>query len=71
MVLCFLHGFLKIHRAATAEEFRPYAPRGKFPRTFESPAHWLNGKRYHEHGLLNLMVSTSRMGLRSPKPAIR
>ena len=51
--------------------FRPYAPRGKSPRVFESPAHRLNGKRYHEHWLHNLMTSTSLMGFRSPKPAIR
>jgi hypothetical protein len=56
---------------ALLENFRPYAPRGKCPRTFASPAHRLNGKRYHEHWLLNLMVSTSLMGLRNPKPAIR
>ena len=51
--------------------FRPYAPRGKNPRAFESPAHRLNGKHYHEHWLHNLMVSTSLMGFRNPKPAIR
>ncbi len=51
--------------------FRPYAPRGKGPRAFDSPAHRLNGKRYHEHWLHNLMASTSLMGSRSPKPAIR
>jgi len=45
--------------------FRPYAPRGKCPRAFESPAHRLNGKRYHEHWLHNLMASTSLMGFRS------
>ena len=51
--------------------FRPYAPRGKCPRAFENPAHRLNGKHYHEHWLHNLMVSTSLMGFRNPKPAIR
>ena len=56
---------------ALLENFRPYAPRGKRPRAFESPAHRLNGKRYHEHWLHNLMVSTSLMGIRNPKPAIR
>jgi hypothetical protein len=56
---------------ALLENFRPYAPRGKNPRTFESPAHRLNGKRYHEHWLHNLMTSTSLMGVRNPKPAIR
>ena len=34
-------------------------------------AHRLNGKRYHEHWLHNLMVSTSLMGFRNHAPAIR
>lgn len=71
-----LHGHqgsseLRLRGWALLTNFRPYAPRGKVPRAFESPAHRLNGKRYHEHWLLNLMVSTSLMGLRNPKPAIR
>jgi hypothetical protein len=71
-----LHGHrgsseLRLRGWALLENFRPYAPRGKCPRPFESPAHRLNGKRYHEHWLLNLMVATSLMGLRNPKPAIR
>ena len=56
---------------ALLQNFRPYAPRGKRPRAFESPAHRLNGKRYHEHWLHNLMASTSLMGFRYPIPAIR
>jgi hypothetical protein len=56
---------------ALLQNFRPYAPRGKCPRAFESPAHRLNGRRYHEHWLHNLMASTSLMGFRNPKPAIR
>jgi hypothetical protein len=56
---------------ALLENFRPYAPRGKCPRAFDSPAHRLNGRRYHEHWLHNLMASTSLMGFRNPKPAIR
>ena len=51
--------------------FRPYAPRSNRPRIFESPAHRLNGKRYHEHWLHNLMASTSLMGFNRPLPAIR
>ena len=31
----------------------------------------LNGKRHHEHWLPILMASTSLMGFRNPKPAIR
>ena len=56
---------------ALLQNFRPYAPRCKRPRAFESPAHRLNGRLYHEHWLHNLMASTSLMGFRSPKPAIR
>ena len=62
---------LRLRGWALLPNFRPYAPRGKCPRAFESPAHRLNGKRYHEHWLHNLMVSTSLMGFRNPKPAIR
>jgi hypothetical protein len=56
---------------ALLENFRPYAPRGKCPRAFDSPAHRLNGRRYHQHWLHNLMASTSLMGFRNPQPAIR
>ena len=71
-----LHGHqgssqLRLRGWALLPNFRPYAPRGKRPRVFESPAHRLNGKRYHEHWLHNLMASTSLMGLRNPEPAIR
>jgi hypothetical protein len=51
--------------------FRPYAPRSNRPRAHDSPAHRLNGKRYHEHWLHNLMASTSLMGFRNRVPAIR
>ncbi len=71
-----LHGHqgsseLRLRGWALLQNFRPYAPRGKNPRAFDSPAHRLNGKRYHEHWLHNLMVSTSLMGFRNPIPAIR
>jgi hypothetical protein len=71
-----LHGHqgsseLRLRGWALLQNFRPYAPRGKSPREFESPAHRLNGKRYHEHWLHNLMASTSLMGFRNPIPAIR
>ena len=71
-----LHGHqgsseLRLRGWALLQNFRPYAPRGKCPRAFDSPAHRLNGKRYHEHWLHNLMASTSLMGFRNPKPAIR
>jgi hypothetical protein len=51
--------------------FRPYAPRSNLKRTYDSPAHRLNEKRYDEHWLHNLMASTSLMGFRNPKAAIR
>jgi hypothetical protein len=71
-----LHGHqgsseLRLRGWALLQNFRPYAPRGKCPRAFDSPAHRLNGKRYHEHWHHNLMASTSLMGFRNPKPAIR
>ena len=71
-----LHGHqmsseLRLRGWALLENFRPYAPRGKNPRTFVSPAHRLNGRRYHEDWLHNLMASTSLMGFKSPIPAIR
>jgi hypothetical protein len=71
-----LHGHqgsseLRLRGWALLRNFRPYARRSNLPRPHDSPAHRLNGKRYHEHWLHNLMASTSLMGFRSPKPAIR
>ena len=71
-----LHGHqgsseLRLRGWALLQNFRPFAPRGKRRRVFESPAHRLNGRRYHEHWLHDLMASTSLMGFRTPKPAIR
>jgi hypothetical protein len=71
-----LHGHqgssgLRLRGWALLQNFRPYAPRGKTARAFRSPAHRRNGRRYHEHWLLDLLVSTSLMGFRNPKPAIR
>jgi hypothetical protein len=71
-----LHGHqgsseLRLRGWALLLNFRPYAPRTNVTRSHESPAHRLNGKRYHEHWLHNLMASTSLMGFRNPKPAIR
>ncbi len=62
---------LRLRGWALVRNFRPYARRSNHPRTYDSPAHQLNGKRYHEHWLHNLMVSTSLMGFRSREPAIR
>ena len=71
-----LHGHqgsseLRLRGWALLLNFRPYAPRSNQPRTHDSPAHRLNGKRYHEHWLHNLMASTSLMGFRNRQPAIR
>jgi hypothetical protein len=62
---------LRLRGWALLENFRPYAPRGKSPRAFQSPAHRLSGKRYHEHWLHDLMASTSLMGFKNRIPAIR
>ena len=50
---------------ALLHNFRPFAPRSGRPRDYSSPAHRLNGKRYHEHWLHNLQVSASLAGRRS------
>ena len=62
---------LRLRGWALLLNFRPYAPRSNRPRAHDSPAHRLNGKRYHEHWLHNLMASTSLMGFRNRVPAIR
>ena len=56
---CRLRGWALLHN------FRPFAPRSGRPRDYSSPAHRLNGKRYHEHWLHNLQVSASLAGRRS------
>jgi len=56
---------------ALLHNFRPFAPRAGRPRPHQSPAHRLNGKRYHDHWLHNLNASTSLMGYRNRTPAIR
>jgi hypothetical protein len=71
-----LHGHqgtseLRLRGWALLLNFRPYARRSNRPRAHDSPAHRLNGKRYHEHWLHNLMASTSLMGFRNRVPAIR
>ena len=71
-----LHGHqasseLQLRGWALLFNFRPFAPRAGQPRPYDSPAHRLNGKRYHEHWLHNLMASTSLMGYRNLTPAIR
>ena len=62
---------LRLRGGALLLNFRPSARRSNQPRPHDSPAHRLNGKRYHEHWLHNLMASTSLMGFRNRVPAIR
>ena len=71
-----LHGHhrsseLRLRGWALLLNFRPYAPRSNHRRDFASPAHRLRGKRYNENWLHDLMVATSLLGLKAPRPAIR
>lgn len=54
-----LRGFALLHN------HRPFAPRSGQHREYMSPAHRLNGKRYHEHWLHNLQASASLGGRRN------
>ncbi len=47
---------------ALLQNFRPFAPRSNQRRNYQSPAHQLNGKQYHEHWLHNLQASASLGG---------
>ena len=49
---------------ALLHNFCPFAPRAGKPREFESPAHRLNKKRYHDNWLQNLLISASLGGYR-------
>lgn len=51
---------------ALLQNFRPFAPRSGKTRAYQSPAHRLNQKKYHDHWLHNLQVCTSLAGARSP-----
>ncbi len=62
---------LRLRGWALLLNYRPYAPRSNRHRLYDSPAHRLNGRRYHDHWLHNLMASTSLMGFRNRVPAIR
>lgn len=64
-----LHGHqtsseLRLRGWALLNNFRPFAPRSGYPRTFQSPAHRLNLKQYHPHWLHNLQVCASCQGFR-------
>ena len=51
--------------------FRPFAPRSNQHRDYVCPAHRLSRKRYDQHWLHNLSISTSLLGGRKNAPAIR
>ena len=53
---------LRLRGWALLHNFCPFAPRAGKPREFESPAHRLNRKRYHDNRLQNLLISASLGG---------
>lgn len=66
-----LHGHqsrseLRLRGWALLQNFRPFAPRSGAKREYQSPAHRLNQKQYHENWLHNLQVCTSLAGYRQP-----
>ncbi|HFC12921.1 MAG TPA: hypothetical protein ENJ56_08780 [Anaerolineae bacterium] len=44
--------------------YRPYCPRAKVSKDFQSPAHKLNGFVYRKEWLENLLVASSCQGFR-------
>ena len=62
---------LRLWGRALLLSFHPYVRRSNRPRPQDSPAHRLNGKRYHHHWLHNLMASTTLLGFRNLEPAFR
>ena len=65
------HSELRLRGWALLSNFRPFAPRAGTHREYQSPAHRLSGKRYHDHWLHNLLVSGSLWGVRQLKHGIR
>lgn len=66
----YFHGHLisaeyRMRAWALCHNFKPYCPRATISRTYDSPAHKLNRKRYHDNWLQNLMVSASMGGYRT------
>lgn len=60
----YFHGHLmsaefQIRGWALMHNFRPYCPRSKIRKRYQSPAHKLNGFVYHDNWLHNLLISTS------------
>jgi hypothetical protein len=48
---------------ALFHNFWPYCPRAQISQRFSSPVHQLNGTRYHDNWLHNLLIATSATGL--------
>ena len=63
----FFHGHWssaekQIRTWALFHNFWPYCPRAKISETYQSPAHRLNKRVYHDNWLHNLLISTSLAG---------
>lgn len=65
----YFHGHLKAAELRTRawallHNYRPYCPRSKVSRHYQSPAHKLNRFTYRENWLENLLVASSCQGFR-------
>jgi hypothetical protein len=65
----YFHGNLQVADLRTRawallHNFRPYCPRSKVSKQYQSPAHKLNGFVYRENWLENLLVASSNQGFR-------
>lgn len=63
----FFHGHWssaekQVRAWALLHNFGPYCPRAKIAKTYQSPAHRLNKRVYHDNWLHNLLISTSLAG---------
>ncbi len=63
----FFHGHLssaerQVRAWALVHNFSPYCPRAQVSKTYQSPAHKLNGIIYHDNWLHNLLISASLAG---------
>lgn len=65
----YFHGHLlsaeySIRAWALLHNYWPYCPRAKVAANYQSPAHKLNGRVYHDNWLHNLLISASMGGYR-------
>ncbi|HFE37889.1 MAG TPA: hypothetical protein ENK06_05655 [Gammaproteobacteria bacterium] len=65
----YYHGHLmsaeySVRAWALLHNYWPYCPRSKVADEFQSPAHKLNGRVYHDNWLHNLLISASMGGYR-------